>query len=68
MRILRRGVGEGLTVAGKVSVKTLKTRADTVRAAPDAPREKPIYRNEILEELSAAAREALKSTEEPKVR
>jgi carbon storage regulator CsrA len=68
MRILRRGVGEGLTVAGKVSAKALKARADAVRAAPDAPREKPIYRNEILEELSAAAREALKSTEESKVR
>ena len=68
MRIQKRGVGEGLTVAGKVSVKALKARADTVRAAPDAPRERPIYRNEILEELSAAAREALKSTEEPKVR
>ena len=68
MRILRRGVGEGLTVAGKVSVKALKAGANTVRAAPDAPSEKPIYRNEILEELSAAAREALKPTEEPEVR
>ncbi len=64
MRILRRGV---LTVAGKASVKALQARADTVRAASDAPGEKPISRNEILEELSAAAREALKSTEEPKV-
>lgn len=68
MRILRRGVGEGLTVAGKVSVKALKARATTVRAAPGAPSEKPIYPNEILEELSAAAREALKSPEEPKIR
>jgi sRNA-binding carbon storage regulator CsrA len=64
MRIQRRGVGEGLTVAGKVSVKALKARATTVPAAPDAPTEKPICRHEILEELSAAAREALKSTEE----
>ena len=68
MRIQKRGVGERLTVAGKGSVKALQARADTVRVAPDAPREKPIYRNEILEELSAAAREALKSTEESKVR
>ena len=68
MRIQKRGVGEGLTVAGKVSAKALKARADTVRAAPDALSEKPIYRNEILEQLSAAAREALKSTEDPKVR
>lgn len=67
MRIQRRG-GEGLTVTGKVSVKALKDRANTVRSTPDALREKPIYRSEILEELSAAAREALSSTEEPKVR
>jgi sRNA-binding carbon storage regulator CsrA len=68
MRIQRRGVGDGLTVAGKVSVTALKARANSVRAAPDAPSEKPTDRNKILEELSAAAREALKSTEEPKVR
>jgi sRNA-binding carbon storage regulator CsrA len=67
MRIQRRGVGEGLT-AGKLSVKAPKARANTVPAAPDAPTEKPIYRHEILEELSAAAREALKSAEEPIVR
>ena len=67
MRIQRRGVGEGLNVGGKVSVKALKARANAARAARDAPSEKPIYRKEILEELSAAAREALKATEEPKV-
>jgi hypothetical protein len=68
MRIQRRGVGDGLTVAGKVAVNAPKARANSVRAAPDSPSEKPTYCNEILEELSAAAREALKSTEEPKVR
>jgi carbon storage regulator CsrA len=68
MRIIRRGVGEGLAVTGKVSVKALQARVSTVRAAPEAPSERPIYRNEILEELSAAAREALQPTEEPKVR
>jgi carbon storage regulator CsrA len=60
MRISKRGLGEGLTVAGKVPVKVLKTRGNMFRAAIDAPEDKPIYRSEILEELSAAAREALK--------
>jgi sRNA-binding carbon storage regulator CsrA len=67
MRIQRRAVGEGLNVAGKGSVKALKARANAARTARDAPNERPIYSNEILEELSAAAREALKPTEEPKV-
>ena len=65
MRILRRGVGEGSTVAGNVSAKALKARANTVRTTSDAPSEKPTYRTEVLEELSAAAREALRATEEP---
>jgi sRNA-binding carbon storage regulator CsrA len=67
MRIQRRGAGERLTVVGKVSVKALRARANAVRAARDAPSEKPIDRDEILEELSAAAREALRSIDEPKV-
>ena len=67
MRIPRRGASERTTVAGKVSVKALEARANAVRA-PDAPSDKPIYPNEILEELNAAAREALKPTEESKVR
>jgi carbon storage regulator CsrA len=59
MRIIKRGVGEALTVAGNVSVKVLKVRGDRVRVAIDSPVDKPVYRNEVLEELSAAAREAL---------
>jgi carbon storage regulator CsrA len=60
MRILKRGVGETLTVAGNAIVKILKVRGDGVRAASDTPMDKPVYRNEVLEELSAAAREALR--------
>ena len=59
MRILRRGVGEVLTVAGNVSVKILKVRGDTVRVASTSPNDKPVYRNAALEQLSAAAKEAL---------
>jgi carbon storage regulator CsrA len=66
MRIIKRGVGEALTVAGNVSVKVLKVRGDRVRIAIDSPAHKPVYRNEVLEELSAAAREALEpSTSQP---
>ena len=62
MRIIKRGVGEGLTIAGNVSVKVLKVRGDCVRVAVDSPAQKPVYRNEVLEALSAAAREALGSS------
>jgi carbon storage regulator CsrA len=60
MRIIKRGVGEASAVAGNVSVKMEKIQGDKVRAATDKPKDKPVYRNEVLEELSAAAREALK--------
>jgi len=62
MRIIKRGVGEALTVAGNVSVKVLKVSGDRVRVAIDSPSDKPVYRNEVLEELSAAAREALENS------
>ena len=64
MRILKRGVGEAFTVAGDVSVKVLKVRGDMVRVAITSPRGKPVYRNEVLEQLSAAAKEALKSLQQ----
>ena len=60
MRIIKRGVGEASTVAGNVSVKMEKIQGDKVRAATRKTENKPVYRNEALEELSAAAREALK--------
>ncbi len=62
MRIIKRGVGEALKVAGNVSVKVLQVRGDKVRVAIDSPADKPVYRNEVLEELSAAAREALENS------
>ncbi len=60
MRIIKRGVGETSNVAGNVSVKMEKIQGDKVRGALDKPKVRPVYRNEVLEELSAAARDALK--------
>jgi sRNA-binding carbon storage regulator CsrA len=37
-----------------------KVQGDKPRPTIDKPRDRPVYRNEVLEELSAAAREALK--------
>jgi sRNA-binding carbon storage regulator CsrA len=58
MRILRRGGPEELPVAKNVSVAAQHIHGDVVRAV-QAGKDKPVYRNEILEKLSAAAREAL---------
>ena len=59
MRIFKRVVGETVVVAKNVSVRILKTRGDLVRFAVDTPKDVPVYRTEIIEELSAAAKAAL---------
>jgi sRNA-binding carbon storage regulator CsrA len=59
MRIIKRGGGEASKVAGNVSVKMEMVQGDRVRATIGKPKDRPVYRNEVLEELSAAAREAL---------
>ena len=60
MRIIKRGVGETSKVAANVSVKMERVQGDKARATIAQPKDRPVYRNVVLEELSAAAREALK--------
>jgi sRNA-binding carbon storage regulator CsrA len=60
MRIIKRGVGEASKVASNVSVKMEMVQGDRARATIEQPKDRPVYRNVVLEELSAAAREALK--------
>ena len=59
MRILRRGGPEALPVAKNVSVTAQHVHGDVAGAAAETAKDKPVYRNEILEKLSAAAQEAL---------
>ena len=59
MRIIKRGVGEASNVASNVSVKMEQVQGDKPRPTTDKPKDRPVYRNEVLEELSAAARKAL---------
>lgn len=62
MRILKRGGPDAPPALGNVSIKVQPVRGDG-RAAPGSvagdEAGKPVYRNEALEKLSAAAREAL---------
>jgi sRNA-binding carbon storage regulator CsrA len=60
MRIIKRGVGEASKVASNVSVTMEMVQGDKARATIGQPKDRPVYRNVVLEELSAAAREALK--------
>ena len=60
MRIFKRGVGQAAPLAKNVSVTELLLRGAAARTAMDSETRKavPGQRKEVLEELSAAAKEA----------
>ena len=60
MRIFKRGVGQAAPLAKNVSVTELLLRGEAARTAVDSDTRKvvPGPRKEVLEELSAAAKEA----------
>jgi carbon storage regulator len=59
MRIMTRKVGESIVIDGKVVIKVLTIRGDRVRMAVTNPEHLPVHRDEVIKELSTAAREAL---------
>ena len=60
MRNLKRRVGKELAAEGEASGKAPQVRGAGDRVLVEAPRDKRLLRDDILEQLSAAAREALK--------
>jgi carbon storage regulator len=59
MFIMTRSIGQTLMVGEDVTVRVLAVRGDRVRVAVNAPGNVPVYRDEVLKELSAAAKAAL---------
>lgn len=59
MFIMTRRIGQTLIVGEDVSVRVLAVRGDTVRVAVKAPNNVPVYRDEVLRKLTAAAQAAL---------
>jgi len=59
MFIMTRSIGQTLRVGEDVTVRVLAVRGDRVRVAVKAPGNVPVYRDEVIKELSAAAKAAL---------
>jgi carbon storage regulator len=67
MRLLSRKIGQSFVVAEGVIITVNAIRGDRVRLSVDAPQGVRVARWEIIEELNAAAEQALVSVARPGV-
>ncbi|MCR5390775.1 MAG: carbon storage regulator CsrA [Lachnospiraceae bacterium] len=59
MLALSRKKGEALIINNNVEITVLDVKGDQVKIGINAPKEVPIYRNEVYEQIQAANKEAL---------
>jgi carbon storage regulator len=67
MRLLSRRVGQSFVIADGVIITVNAIRGDRVRLSVDAPQGVRVSRWEVIEELNAAAEQALVSVARPGV-
>lgn len=53
MLILARKVGQRIVIAGDIEITVVEVRGDQVRLGITAPREIPVHRKELLEQIIA---------------
>ena len=70
MLVLSRKPGDSIVVDGRIIIHVVKTDKDTVKIGVEAPREVPIFRKEIYDEIRSSNQEAAKvaKTELPKIK
>ncbi len=59
MLALSRKKGEALIINNNIEITVLDVKGDQVKIGINAPKEVPIYRNEVYEQIQAANKEAL---------
>jgi len=59
MLILSRKPGESIVIDGRITVKIIRLEGDMVKLGIEAPREVPVHRQEVYDEIQANNREAL---------
>jgi carbon storage regulator len=59
MLILSRKPGESIIIDGKIVVKVVRLEGDSVKIGIEAPREVPVHRQEVYDEIQGNNREAL---------
>jgi carbon storage regulator len=66
MLILSRKPGESIVIDGRITVKIIRLEGDMVKLGIDAPKEVPVHRQEVYDEIQNSNREAL-TDPQPKV-
>ena len=59
MLILSRKPGESIVIDGRITVKIIRLDGDIVKLGIEAPREVPVHRQEVYDEIQKNNREAL---------
>jgi len=59
MLILSRKPGESIVIDGRILVKVVRLEGDSVKIGIEAPREVPVHRQEVYDEIQGNNREAL---------
>ena len=63
MLVLSRKSGDSIVVDGRIVIHVVKTDKDTVKIGVEAPREIPVFRKEIYDEIKQSNRESADLTE-----
>jgi len=59
MLVLSRKTGESIVIDGRITVKIIRLDGDIVKLGIEAPREVPVHRQEVYEEIQRNNQEAL---------
>jgi carbon storage regulator len=59
MLILSRKIGECIVIDGKITVKVMRLEGGAVKLGIEAPREVPVHRQEVYDEIQKNNQEAL---------
>ena len=59
MLILSRKHGESIVIDGRITVKIMRLEGDVVKLGIEAPREVPVHRQEVYDEIQRNNRDAL---------
>jgi carbon storage regulator len=59
MLVLSRKPGESIVIDGRITVKIIRLDGDMVKLGIEAPREVPVHRQEVYDEIQRNNKEAL---------